>query len=255
MKRSPRSAREIVDYQVRKWALEREESDANGYCKPVVTVSHRHGAGGSALAEQVAERLGYSCWNRALLGEISRQAGAPEAMFATLDERRRNFIDDLIGVFEPRVKVTPWEYMRGLQRAVHAIAQHGSAVIVGRGAQYIVDPAAALRVLVVRPIEQRVAAIMEREGLEERDARERVNDVDEDRRRFIREQFARDNADPGGYDMVVNTGSMPVDCAADIVVAAYRRRFGEPPRPLLAAPRGADPRVAKSTRPISQSGG
>jgi cytidylate kinase len=253
MKRSPRSASEIVDYQVRRWALEREESDKNGYCRPVVTVSHRHGAGGSALAETVAERLGYTCWNRALLGEIARQAGAPEAMFATLDERRRGFLDELIGVFEPKAKVTPWEYMRGLQRAVHAIAQHGSAVIVGRGAQHIVDPSAALRVLVLRPVEQRIAEVMAREGLGAREARKRVAEVDEDRRRFIREQYGRDNADPTGYDLVVNTGSMPVDCAAGIVVAAYRGRFGEPPRPVPAE--SGKTGVAKSTRPISQSGG
>ena len=235
MKRRPRSVSEIVEYQVQKWALEREAAEVAGYGRPVVTVSHRHGAGGSALAEAVADRLGYTCWNRELLGEIARHANAPEALFATLDERRRGFIDDLVGVFESKATVTPWEYMRGLQRAVHAIAQHGSAVIVGRGAQYMVAPDGALRVLVVSPLEQRVERIMAREGLSARAARERVAEVDEERRRFIREQFDRDNADPSGYDMVVNTGSMPVECAADVVVAAYRRRFGEPPQPLGAA--------------------
>lgn len=255
MKPRPRSASEIVDYQVRKWMLEKEESATAGYRRPVVTVSHLHGAGGAALAESIAARLGYTCWNRAMLGEIARQAGAPEAMFATLDERRRGFLDELIGVFETRAKVTPWEYMRGLQRAVHAIAQHGSAIIVGRGAQYMVDPGAALRILVVRPLEHRIAEVSAREGLGAVAARKRVAEVDEDRRRFIREQFDRDNADPTGYDLVVNTGALPLDCAADVVVSAYRRRFGEPPRPVLRDSGPGRARVAKSARPISQSGG
>jgi cytidylate kinase len=54
-------------------------------------------------------------------------------------------------------------------------------VILGRGAHLILGQGEALRILVVAPLETRVRAVMEREGLSERAARQRIVAVESDR--------------------------------------------------------------------------
>ena len=228
MKTNPRSASEMVDHQVRKWRAAQTRTRATR--TPVITISHRHGSRGSMLAEAVAERLGYTCWNRQLLHEIAKRSGTSESLLASVDEHHRSSLEELVEAFRHRQSASPSEYFRALVGSVHAIAHHGSAVIVGRGTPYIVDASSALRVCVVRPLDQRIREVMSRRRIDEPEARERVRQVDQDRHQFIREHYDRDNQDPTGYDLVVNTGTLPLDCAVDAVVAVYHRRFGDPPR-------------------------
>ena len=51
------------------------------------------------------------------------------------------------------------------------------------------------------------------------------------RKNFIRQHYDREISDPSCYDLVVNTGHIPVTAAADIVAAAYKVKFPEP-RPV-----------------------
>jgi cytidylate kinase len=243
MKRHPRSAHEMVDHEVRKWRLDRSRADREDEHEPVVTVSHCHGSLGAELARAVAERLDYTCWDRELLREMARQTEAPEELLAALDERKRNAVERLVAAFDQHAFVTPSDYLQALVRTVHTIAQQGSAVIVGRGAQYILEPHAALRIRVVRPLEKRIREVQEREATSAREASRQVSQVDTDRRLFIREHFVHDNREPADYDLVVNTGTMPLDCAVDSVVSAYRLRF--PARSQQqASPRRSAPSAA-----------
>ena len=228
MKKSPRSAQEIVDQQVQRWAADRLRAGVRPVQWPVVTISHRHGAGGAGLAREVAAALGFTCWDRQLLDEIARHSGAPAALLASLDEHHQSAIADIIDIFDHQRRVSSTDYLRGLVRSVQAISRHGSAVIVGRGAQFILGPDAALRVLVLRPLEGRIAEVMRRDDLTESEARDRIAEVDEDRRRFIRDHFECDNGDPLAYDLLINTGTIPLDRAAALVAAAYRARFSLP---------------------------
>ncbi len=223
-KKSPRSAQEIVDAQVQRWNAERQRSGASAH-RPVITVSHRYGAAGAAFACGLADLLGFTCWDRQLLDEIARQSGAPAALLASLDEHHRGVIAEIVDAFDLQRRVSRPDYFRGLVRSVHAIAHHGSAVIVGRGAQFVLGPDEALRILVIRPLDDRIAEVMARDDVTESEARDRLRTVDEDRRKFIRDYFDRDNADPLAYDLVVNTGTMPMERAIAAAAAGYRARF------------------------------
>ena len=119
---------------------------------PVITISREFGASGRSLAKELGRRIGFKVWDRELLSAISKEAGADERFLASLDERRRKLIDDaLYGSFMGS-KHSNTHYFRSLMQVVHTIGAHGKSIIVGRGSNYIVDSAAALRVRVVLPI-------------------------------------------------------------------------------------------------------
>lgn len=234
-KSSPRDVQAIVEAQVRKWSIDdkgraRERAAASPVDPwPLITVSREFGTLGAAVGNQVAQRLGFSFWDQELVTAIAEQTGAQEALVASLDEKARGRLDDFIREAVVGVEGTVGEYVRQVARVVGTIEDHGGAVIIGRGAQFILAPGAALRVRVVCPREQRVAGFAEREGLSQKEAERIVKQVTRERQAFLQRHYNRDAGEPVHYDIVLNTGFYTVAGAATVVVAAYEAKFGRLP--------------------------
>lgn len=226
MERNPRSVDEIVEQQVRLWQLRRKAQESREQAvHPVVTVSRQFGARGAAVANVVAQRLGVPCWDRELLTAIARHADAPASLYAAVDEHRKELIKERIAVLGPGRRATADDYHARLIEVLHTIASHGHAVVVGRGAEFVLDPRTTLRVRVVCPLDERVHRLAERERLDAIAAADRIAAADADRRDFVREHYARDVDDPAGYDLIVSTSRLSIERAADIIVHAYEVRF------------------------------
>lgn len=254
MIKSPES---IVDAQVRKWNYERgllEPPHSERTAWPIITISRECGAGGTSLARLLADRTGFTLWDKRLVTAIAEATGGDESFVAMLDERRRQAIDEVIlGLMKHPRQPTNIRYHRTLLSVVEALADKGGSIIVGRGANYVGDPASRLAVRVVRPIDERVARYAELEGLTMLKARRSVVNIDEERDGFVRQYFRHDVVDASAYDLTVNTGSFTLEQTADLVMAAYERKFGRRPhRPTREKEaREQDPEVSFTTDDIT----
>jgi cytidylate kinase len=217
-----RSIEALVDEQARRWQLVRHERRGEPR-RPVVTVSRHHGAGGGELARKLAGDLGLDLFDREILQRIAESAHLSERVVASLDERDRELLTDWLASISSRSYLSPVEYRYHLSRVVGAVAHHGGAVILGRGAHLILGPGEALRVLVTAPLETRVRTVAAREGLSEKEARQRIEDVEADRRAFLMKHFHTDLADPTAFDVVVNTAVIGIEGACDTVKTALAR--------------------------------
>ncbi len=233
MQRSPRSVEAIVEQQVQRWNQERARG-APPRPRPVILVSRQFGARGSEIARQVAERLGFAFWDQELLHEIARHAHVSDQLVAAFDEHHQVPLAETVRSMMHSGPLGSSEYFTALTRAVRSIAAGGSAVLVGRGAQFLLDPSAALRVRAVATVEARARGLCERNRWSDAEARARIAEVDADRRAFARDYYDRDVDDPTAYDLMINTAHVPLDRAAQLVIAAYEARFGEV-RALLTA--------------------
>ncbi|PKN56961.1 MAG: hypothetical protein CVU56_13315 [Deltaproteobacteria bacterium HGW-Deltaproteobacteria-14] len=232
MVKSPRSLDALVEHQVRKWSTERKRvPTVVGTPRrwPVVTISREYGSRGSTIGRLLAERLGFDFWDKKLVQAIAEDAGASQRVIETLDEQRKNAFADILASFVGGHGLSAGEYFERLGRVAQVIADHGSAVIVGRGANYLVPADRVLRLRVVAPVEVRVKGLMERGGLDEKTARSELRLVESERALFIKQAYNRDVADPMHYDLVINTGTLGVEAAVDVAVAAYKARFGALP--------------------------
>jgi cytidylate kinase len=228
---APRDVQRLVDDQVRRW-VQGEKQRAGARAPepwPLITVSREFGALGTATGEEAAKKLGFSFWDQEIVHTIAEQTGIQEALLATLDEQTRTRIEDFIGESVFGAGTTAAKYVRQLIRVVRTLERHGGAVVIGRGVQFILAPEAALRVRVVCPYGQRIAGYAEREGLSEREAERMLVRVERERQTFIRRHYDREVGNPTHYDIMVNTEGLPPDRAADVLVAAYRSKFGRLP--------------------------
>jgi len=228
---SPQNIEEFVERQVLRWKEEGRQAAARfaplpGHVRgPVIALSREHGAWGARIARQVAERLEFAYYDRELVDRIASQAHVRNAVVESVDERVRNRFADWLTEVIGGERLSGSAYVDHLSSVLLSIAYHGKAVIVGRGACVVLDPRTTLRVRVQAPLEVRIARVAESHDLTKDEARADVNERDESRIHFAKRHFGRDSNDPHLYDLVVDTGTLPVEACIGVIQLAFLARF------------------------------
>jgi cytidylate kinase len=218
-----KSLEKMIDEQVRKWDIMRSEKKEreSGIC--VVTVSREPGSGGRIVAKKVAERLDLDLFHQEIIHEMAKSTKASKMLLETLDEKTLTVLQDWISSLVNRSHLWPDQYLSHLMNVIGTIGKHGRAVIVGRGANFILPPEGRFRVRIVSPVEIRVQNVARDFNVGVNEARRRVLRTDSDRRAFVRKYFHADITAAVNYDLVVNTGTLSVDAAAESILGALGR--------------------------------
>jgi cytidylate kinase len=219
-----RSLEDLVERQVRLWEAERRvhTPPPRGPC---IALSRQPGAGAAELGRRVADLLDYGFFGIEIVDRISRELGVQRRLVAGLDERVSSTIERYVAdAFRTR-PITESDYLRAVVRTIATLGERGRAVILGRGAPYILPPSRALRVFVVAPREVRAARIAKELGVPAQEADETLEQRDAERVRFLRHDFGVEPDDPTLYDLVVNTATLGLEASAALVIDALRRRF------------------------------
>jgi len=180
----------------------------------VITVSREYGAGGGEVAQRIAQLLGWELFDRELLHQAAAVEHIPDADLERLDEKALSLADRF------RLHPPHEKYLHGLKEAVKQAAARGHVVLVGRGTRQLLgDTMDAFHLRLVAPRDWRVQRMAEREGWPLDQAQAHCLEVDRTRERFTRYFFGADAARPDRYDLVVNTGRVPLDDVAACVAA------------------------------------
>jgi len=220
---SPRSLEQLVRQQVKRWQLtENPRPTAPPVC---VALSRLPRAGGAELGLRVAGALGYAFFGIELVDEIARERHVQRHLVEGLDERLRDAAERFLGDGFRSGRYRESDYLRGLVRTLTTLSQRGSAVILGRGSPYVLPAERTLRILVVAADAVRVDRLAEARGLDREAARVALEGEDAGRQRFLRYHFELDPDDASLYDLVVNTGTLGMGAASDLVLRAFEGRF------------------------------
>ena len=114
----------------------------------------------------------------------------------------------------------PDTYLLYLMKVVNTIAEHGNAVIVGRGANLIISFEKRFSVRVIVPLSTRVKNIVGAFRCSEDEAKKRILGRDAKRAAFVNQSFHADVGDPLYYDMVLDTGMLDIESAVQAIAGA-----------------------------------
>lgn len=216
----------MVSRQVRRWESAQKAKEPESRRRPPsVALSRLPHAGGEEVAECVAAKLGWATFGREIIDRIEQEHGLQRDLLAALDERMRGMVDRYLKDAVRKEKLTENDYLRHIIATIRTLGEGGMAVILGRGAPFILPADRTLRVLVVAPDAFRAERLAEAEGLSIERAREELSNQDEQRRYFLRQQFDVAQEDARLYDLVVNTATLNTETAANLVIDALRSRF------------------------------
>lgn len=189
----------------------------------VITIEREYGCGAASIAAQLAKRLGWKLWDHLLTEEIARLANVERSAVMRCDERMdsrlhrfakafwRGSYERNSGALGSQVFDTD-RMMSMMQEIMDKIGREGNAVIVGRGAPYLLrENPEAFHVFLYAPRSEKIRRIVA-DGHRREEALEQVDTVDRERMAYVKHYFNADWPTRSLYHIMVNTavGNEPV---------------------------------------------
>jgi cytidylate kinase len=225
-----RSIEQLVDEQVKKWDLGMKEQEEQPPAISVLTVSREPGSGGKLIAKGIAECINFDLFHQEVIHEMAQSAKVSARMLESLDEKGLSMLEDWVAAVVNQHYLWPDEYLQHLLKVVSTIGKHGNAVLVGRGANFILPLEKTLRIRVIAPQSFRAKKVAEQFDLPLKEAERRILKTESDRRAFVRKYFYADIDDPNNYDLVINTGSISLTEAIEGVCHILKIKSAAPRR-------------------------
>ena len=188
---------------------------------PVITVSREAGACGTEIATRLSQELKMELMNDQIIGYVAESARISKRVIESLDEKEVTRREAWIAAFIESKHLWPDQYFDHLARVIATIGRYGNAIIIGRGAHYILPPENVFSVRLLAPLGNRIAHVMQVRNILYEEAEKYVLKTDNERQAFIRKYFHADIADPGQYDIVMNMRIITVDGAVEAIKMAF----------------------------------
>jgi CMP/dCMP kinase len=206
---------------------------------PFVTVSRMYGAGGSEIAARVAQTLGWSLFDNAVIDAVAERSGLTKAEVRERDERVPSIVERIattlsLGTPEsmPVIPETPLlmteeRLVDITRRVIEEAVQQGPAVFVGRGVQFLLaNRHDSLHVFCYASRAKLIEGAINRLGVAPKDADRTVTEMNRNREQYVRRHFNRAWLDVTNYHLCVDTGWLGIEGTADLVVGLVRQKLG-----------------------------
>jgi cytidylate kinase len=204
----------------------------------LVALSASYGAGGSRVGPEVAKRLGVPFLDRVIPMAVAQRMDVPFDEAVAHDERMSSsWLERMLSSFVALDTSTPTpvvaeafsadEFRRTTEAVIVEQAQTGGGVILGRGAAVLLrDDRRVLRVRLDGPPEFRVRQAMALQGLDEETARQGLPKLDRTHAAYLRHFYNADINDPGLYNLMIDSTSIPLGVCAELIVRAAESMAG-----------------------------
>jgi cytidylate kinase len=201
-----------------------------------ITISREYGSGGGEIAKRLARRLGWHLIDHEVVVRVAEKLHVSVEEAKEHDECIENLASRIfksLRLGHPTMPVTvdipPSMDSRAFYEArcqvIEGAVASGQVVIVGRGAQAHLDERRdVLHVRIVAPFALRLTYVMSREGLDREAAQARITKKDQERTRYLETFYHRNPDDPHLYDLVLNTGILDLESAAEVIALVLERK-------------------------------
>ena len=195
--------------------------------KIIITIGRQFGAGGLGVAIALGKKLGIPVYDKEILKKAAQDSGFSAEFFEESDEKKRFF--SLSSIFSNGFGDTE-NYMsdRGIfkmqSQTIKAIAEQGSAIIVGRCSDYILrDMEGTLDVFLTSPAEIRAARVAERSGKTLEESARLVEEMDRKRAEYYNYYTFGDWGVAGTYDLCIDSSVLDIEGTADFIIDFARK--------------------------------
>ncbi len=215
-----KSIHKIIDEQIKRWEIGKREDTPIKKSINTITISRESGSQGYEVAKKLSKESGFDLFHNEILEVMVEKSKSSRVLLETLDERGMNIVDDIVSNFINDHHLWADDYSKLLFQIITTIGKHGNAIILGRGANCVLQNQKALRVRIVAPLFVRRDYIQNSLDLNKDDALKHIVNIDSNRSAFVKRYFNSDSTDPSNYDLIINTSALPVETAVQVIKCA-----------------------------------
>jgi len=201
----------------------------------VICISRTLGAGGDEVAQRVSTALGFRYVDDEIVAAAAEKAGVAKDEIAKVEHSQplvARIVEALAavpavsegGFIAPAPTANPaTAYSHLIEHVIRETAEAGDVVIVAHGASHpLAGRADVLRVLVTASPDMRAKRLAEQGGVDERAARKTMETSDREREKYLERFYKVRHELPTQYDLTLNTDTVGVGTAVELIVAAAR---------------------------------
>jgi CMP/dCMP kinase len=200
----------------------------------LITLSREYGAGGSELGVLLGEALGWPVLDRDLARRIAQRLQCTHAEVEKLGERGPRLLERIASAFTvvpsdapilPEIAKAPDPdaFAEASQAVLLEAARTPPLIIIGHGGNCLLAGRPdLLRIRVTAPFDLRVRRVAQRTSASFEEAAADVRHRDADRRYYLERYYRRDANEPCQYDLQINTATISLGTAAQMVVSLVR---------------------------------
>ncbi|MBE6562855.1 MAG: cytidylate kinase-like family protein [Ruminococcaceae bacterium] len=202
--------------------------------KLVITIGRQYGSGGREVGHKLAELLGCKCYDQDLIVMAAKRSGISEEALALADEQASSSLLYTLAMGASMIYTSTTPMAVPINDAlfiaqseiIRELSETETCVIVGRCADYILNEhKKKVNVFVQGDKPDRIKRIMERAGVSESEAKERMTKKDKKRSSYYNYYTGGKWGKPGNYNLVVSTSQIGIEGAAKIIYE-YAKTLG-----------------------------
>jgi cytidylate kinase len=201
---------------------------------PVITISRQTGAGSYEVSSKLIPILDerskeqhqkWTYFNKELIQKVIEDHNLPKMLSGYLAESKYSHIND--AVYELLgVKPLDWTIIHRTTETILQIGRMGKSIIVGRGGNIITSKLPnAYHIRLVAPLEKRIEHVRNIFSLSRDKALDYIHKEDKSRNDYLKSHFFHKAEDSSLYHLIINTGLMSYDAAANIIANAVISKF------------------------------
>ena len=200
----------------------------------VITIGREFGSGGHEVGSRLAKRLGIPFYDKEILSLTAENSRFAESYLQKVDEKRPVFLGGGASFLSGAAFGSAGEAMMSQfyhlsvndqvfleqSKVMHELAKKGSCVIVGRGSDYVLRDEKSINIFICADLKDRVKrklSLAENSGLTEEQVEKIIVNTDKTRAKFYEYYTHESWGDSRHYDLCVNTSSVGIDGAVDVI--------------------------------------
>lgn len=192
----------------------------------IITISREFGSGGREVGRRLADYLGYDYYDREIIEHVANENNMDKGYVAKVLESsflsHYSFTFSRSFTFNNTSNMNAVELMASQYEFVKQVAEKSNCIIVGRGADAILEDYHPFRIFVYADMDAKVARCKERanedeKGLTDKDYIKKIKQIDRNRAENHNFYSSIKWGNKEGYELCVNTTNQNIKTLAPAI--------------------------------------
>ena len=190
----------------------------------VIAISRQFGSGGRLIGAEISKRLGIPCYEKTLFEEAARHSNIHQLFFERAEGRNdRIYANTFSCCYSPMDLSLDDRMYIAQAETIRKMAQRGPCIIVGRGANRILEGCGELlRVFIYAERAVRLKRTVDLYGVPEERAGKLLDSVDKNRAAYLKFYTGQVFGKAENYNLCVDSGKLGIENTVQIIEAAWR---------------------------------
>ena len=184
-----------------------------------ITITRQFGSMGQMIAKKMSEILGIEYYDSEILKKVAEQTGMLESTIEDEEERAESRFEFMGISFGHQI-------FKVQEQIIMELAEQQSCIIVGRCADYILrDFPNVVNIYIYAPEDDRIETCIERYNIPEKEAKRRIEDVDEARVAYHLRYAGYEPDDLKHKDILINSSFLGFEGTAQYLCECIKEKF------------------------------